>query len=352
MSEKGGQGIYRRGDGSWRIVVAAGRDPESGKYVQVRETLKGTKRDAVRRRDELRAQVGRGTVASGGTETVAVFLVRHIDHREAIGKIRPKTASVYRGYVRREIAPRIGILRLTEVRPVHVQRVLDDALASGLSARSVLQVHRIMHAAFRQAIRWQMLAMNPSDGVTPPKAETPDLTTPTAEQISDLLDAVSDAFRPAIAVLAGTGLRRGEVAALRWEGVDLDSARPSLIVSGSMQRADGALRVFPPRQRAVTGSCRCRNGGGDPAARSVGAERATTASRSCMGREGFVFDRGERATHRPRPTKGSAMRGSVRGSLLGDSTISATTSAPFTWRTAPIQGWSATYSATAVSRSR
>jgi hypothetical protein len=60
---------------------------------------------------------------------------------------------------------------LADVRPVHVQRVLDEAIAAGLSARSVVQVHRILHAAFRQAVRWQLVAANPSDGVTPPKLE-------------------------------------------------------------------------------------------------------------------------------------------------------------------------------------
>jgi hypothetical protein len=73
-------------------------------------------------------------------------------------------AQTYRGYVRREIAPRIGGMQIAGVRPVHVQRVIDEALANGLSARSVVQVHRILHAAVRQAVRWQAIAVNPSDG--------------------------------------------------------------------------------------------------------------------------------------------------------------------------------------------
>ena len=240
-------GIYKRGRSSWRIVVSAGTDPQTGKRVTVRETVEGTVTDAKNRRAEIVSDVRRGTVARAGPEVVSAFLERYIAHREAVGKVRPKTAAVYRGYMRREVDGRIGSQRLADVRPVHLQRVLDEAIASGLSPRSVLQVHRILHAAFRQAVRWQLLSVNPSEGVTPPKAEAPKLTMPSATEIGQLLDATEERFRPAIAVLAGTGLRRGELSALRWEGVKLEGSRPTLKVEGSMQRAGGELRVLPPK---------------------------------------------------------------------------------------------------------
>jgi Phage integrase, N-terminal SAM-like domain len=144
----GHDGIYQRGRTSWRIVVSAGRDPLTAKYATVRETIRGTKTDAKKRLIELRAEVQRGTVAKGGTETAAAYLPRYIEHRIAIGKVRPRTANTYRTHVARWVVPRIGSLRLSQVRAVHVQRVLDEALSAGLSARSVLQVHRILHGAF------------------------------------------------------------------------------------------------------------------------------------------------------------------------------------------------------------
>lgn len=125
--------------------------------------------------------------------------------------------------------------------------MIDAALEGGLSACSVAQVHRILHAAFRQAVRWQLIAVNPSDGVSPPRARAPQLTTPDAAQIARILDAADERFRPAFAVLAGTGLRRGELAALRWEALDLDGKRPFLRVEGSMQRSEGLLTVLAPK---------------------------------------------------------------------------------------------------------
>lgn len=235
-------GIEPRGNGSWRITVAAGRDPITGKYVRERETFHGTKTEARRRRDEIRADVARGVHAHADRESVAAFLERWIAHREHLGKVRPRVAYTYRGYVAREVTPRIGSMRVADVRPVHVQRVLDEALEQ-LSARSVVQVHRIMHAAFRQAVRWRMLTVNPSDGVTPPKLEAPKLTIPSPADIGRLLAQVNRDYRMALAVAAGTGLRRGEVLGLRWGAVGESWIR----VEGTLQRVGTELRVLPPK---------------------------------------------------------------------------------------------------------
>ena len=191
--------------------------------------------------------VARGSVAQSKAETVSDYLERLIAHRQSIGKVRPRTAAVYRGYVRREIDSRIGGMRLSEVRPVHVQAVLDEAIARGLSAHSVLQIHRILHAAFRRAVRWRLLSVNPSDGVSPPSPSAPILISPDSEQIAQLLEAADEHMQPPLAVLAGLGLRRGEVAALRWDAVDLDAPSPSLRVVGSLQRADGVLTMLKPK---------------------------------------------------------------------------------------------------------
>jgi integrase len=240
-------GIEQRGAGTWRITVASGRDPVTGRYVRVRETFRGTKTEARRRRDELRVQVARGTIAHADRESVTAYLERWIAQRELAGKVRPKTASVYRGYVRREITPRIGSMRLTDVRPVHVQRVLDEARKRGLSARSVVQVHAIMHGAFRTAVQLQVLAVNPGDGTTRPKLEAPELTIPTPLDVARLLDAIDPAYRAPLALAAGTGARRGEVLALRWPAVDLDGKRPVLRFEGTLQRVKGDLVVLPPK---------------------------------------------------------------------------------------------------------
>jgi integrase len=240
-------GIYAAGAGRWRISVGTGRDPLTGEYGRVRETVVGTKRDAIRRRDELRVQAAHGVVVHADRETVATYVERWITHREHIGTVRLKTAYVYRGHVRRVVVPRVGGMRLADVRPAHVQRVLDEALEDGLSARTVTQVYRILHAAFRTGVQLQVLSTNPVDGCTGPKVEQARLRIPTPEEVAKVFANVDPFYRTALAVSTMTGLRRGEVLGLRWDGVDLDSPRPTARVDGSLQRTTEGLVVLPPK---------------------------------------------------------------------------------------------------------
>lgn len=286
-------GIYPAGDGRWRITVGGGRDPLTGKYVRLRETIVGTRTDAKRRRDELRVQVARGVVVHADRETVADYLERWITHREHIGKVRPATARAYRGHIRREVVSRIGSMRLADVRPAHVQRVLDDALEGGRSSRTVTQVHRIMHAAFKQAVRWQSISSNPSDGATPPKLEQARLRTPAPEDVLRLLEQVDERYRGPLTVAAMTGLRRGEILALRWSAIDLDVSKPVLKVEGTLQRGCEGLVIMPPKTERSERTV--------PLPPSVAAMLRRTRTEQLERRilagpawreAGFVFDRG------------------------------------------------------------
>jgi integrase len=104
-----------------------------------------------------------------------------------------------------------------------------------------------MHAAFRQAVRWQAIAANPSDGVTPPKLEQARLRTPGPEDVVRLLGSVQDGYLGPITVAAMLGLRRGEVLALRWDSLDLDGQHPLVRIEGTLQRGRDGLAILPPK---------------------------------------------------------------------------------------------------------
>jgi integrase len=104
-----------------------------------------------------------------------------------------------------------------------------------------------MHAAFRQAVRWNALTLNPSDGVTPPEARAPKTITPTPAQIRSLIAQADESFRAPLQLAAHTGMRRGELLATRWEDVSLDGAYPHVLVRGSLQRIGGVLEIVAPK---------------------------------------------------------------------------------------------------------
>lgn len=114
-----------------------------------------------------------------------------------------------------------------------------------LSPRSVRYVHSILHAALKDALRWNRIVRNPADAATPPPESSTKggkKGTWTADQLRDFLDFMADSrYLPAWLFIATSGCRRGECLGLHWDGVDLDGATASL--SRQVTLVDGQMRV-------------------------------------------------------------------------------------------------------------
>jgi len=100
--------------------------------------------------------------------------------------------------------------------------------SAGLSNRMVRYVHTIIHAALRDAMRWNRVTRNVASVATPPPVSSTRKGRPPAwtdEQLARFLDFVADSpYMPAWIYLATSGSRRGEVLGLKWEDVNLDRA--------------------------------------------------------------------------------------------------------------------------------
>jgi integrase len=107
-------------------------------------------------------------------------------------------------------------------------------------------MHRLLKQALGQAVRWQTLARNPADAVDPPKVERPTMNTYDMAQTAELLDAVRGT-RMLIPVVLGVlcGLRRGEIAALRWRHINL--AGGQLAVVESAEQTTAGVRYKKPK---------------------------------------------------------------------------------------------------------
>jgi integrase len=104
--------------------------------------------------------------------------------------------------------------------------------SDGLAPRTVRYVHTILHAAFKDALRWNRVVRNVADAATPPSAAAARSHRPkawTAEQLRAFLDFTSESpYLPAWIFLATSGCRRGECLGLRWSDVDLDAATATI----------------------------------------------------------------------------------------------------------------------------
>lgn len=224
--------------------------------VSFEKRFTGTKTDARRELHALRTRAAEGTLSAPNGQVVDGLISDYIAHRVSVGKVRPgKPESTYRGYVRNHVSPVIGGMRLTEVRPIHAQKVIDMMVAAHKAPSSVRQVYAVTHGAFKWAVKQRRIAVNPFDAVTLPVARRPRLTTPKAKDTAAILAKVEAEYLVAVKLAACTGLRRGEVCAALWDGLYLDgdhescsmSPVPHLHVEGTMQRVAGRLTTMPPK---------------------------------------------------------------------------------------------------------
>lgn len=145
--------------------------------------------------------------------------------RHSVG---PKTYANYELCVRR-LLPHLGRARLRALAPEHIQHALGKLLDRGLAARTVRQVHMVLHCSLKQAVLWRLMASNPSDAVKPPRADRKEMQTLSEDEVQRLLTATAGTRHHSLWVfLVTTGVRLGEALALRWADIDFVEGRATM----------------------------------------------------------------------------------------------------------------------------
>jgi integrase len=179
-------------------------------------------------------------------ETVAAFFERWLPHIRT--QVSLRSYERYAELARKNIIPLISGVKLARLQPAQISAAYVKALQSGrrdgrggLSPRTVHHMHRVLKQALKQAVRWGAVAINPADAVDPPKVERKAMNTYDMAQTAALIDSLRET-RMFIPVILGLlcGLRRGEIAALRWRSVNLETG--SLAVVESAEQTEDGVR--------------------------------------------------------------------------------------------------------------
>ena len=157
-------------------------------------------------------------------ETVGGYLSSWLQHSKT--RVRTKTYEGYETLVRLYAAPGIGDVPLASLSPLRLQRLYADLLSDPkrpLSGGSVLNLHLVLTQAFSQAVRWGVMASNPASGAQPPRPRRAELRVVDAALAAKLLEVtLGTRFEVPVAIAIATGMRRGEILALRWSDVTAD----------------------------------------------------------------------------------------------------------------------------------
>jgi len=166
--------------------------------------------------------------------------------------LKPKTRAGYRSLLDSRVQPYLGPFQLRHIDPLVVREWIADLSAAGISASRIRQARNVLHAVFTLAQEASLVARNPVEGVKTPPLPSSDRRYLATNEVQRLAASMPSPHDVLTQVLAYTGIRFGEAAALRRSRCDLSASR--LHIAESLAEVGGDLHFGPTknhRQRSV-----------------------------------------------------------------------------------------------------
>jgi integrase len=233
-SKRAGRGegsIYQRKDKRW---VGSFLIEETGKRKYFYGKTRGEVVEKLRQAQQEQKQ---GILATGPKQKLETYLEQWFEEVHTL-HLRKTTYIVQYRILHKDIIPALGHIQLQKLTTQQVQRFYTTKLQEGLAPGSVRNIHVILRNALENAVRWNLIARNPCSQVTLPPQKKSEKPTLTVEQAQHLLNvAGGHQLECLISLVFATGLRHGEMAALRWQDINFDER--CLYVIRSVSRRGG-----------------------------------------------------------------------------------------------------------------
>lgn len=248
--------IEQRGD-TLRVVVYAGIDPVTGRRTYKREKVHGTDDAAWKRAEKTLVKLA-AEAYKQRKPTSSVSFGHAINEWLRTADIETSTRDGYVGYIKRAIRPALGgtaidklgardlenlyaALRRCRLRcdgkPFIEKHAKDDEhdcvtekcmphKCKPMAQSTVRQIHSIISGVFNLAVRWEWVSANPAKVAQRPRQKPPEPDPPSSAEAARLIDEafrMDDEWGALVWLVMTTGIRRAEVAGLRWSRVDLDN---------------------------------------------------------------------------------------------------------------------------------
>ena len=216
--------IRQRTDGRWEVRLSAGIDYKTGKPKRT-STCCNTRQEAIavlqQQAHEVRTQGWRDPMSVTLGEWYEYWLNTYMKDT-----VKQSTYASYRSYLNKHFCV-LGKILLKKLEPHTLQEFYNYKFREeGLSPKTLRNYHMALHKCLQQAVKEHLLVYNPCDAVTLPSGEKPEIVVFTNDQQRALVQA---SYRHRYGVFIRldlcTGLRMGELLALKWEDIDFSTAQ-------------------------------------------------------------------------------------------------------------------------------
>ncbi|AYB38569.1 site-specific integrase [Brevibacillus laterosporus] len=246
--------VRKRGD-KWCFVVELPRDESTGKRKQKWFSGYTQKKEAQQALTQKLHELQTGLTVDTSDMTVSQYMEYWLENY-AKTSTRATTHYTYEQRVKRYIIPRIGHIKLKNLKTIHLQKMYSDLLKDGakfqdggVSPITIRHIHGLVHKALQNAERWQMVSRNVAQLVELPRVEKKETIVLTREGVQKLVESVrgKEICIPVL-VAVTTGMRYAEVFGLAWK--DINFEKKTIHVRQQLIRINGVHQLSPPKTKS------------------------------------------------------------------------------------------------------
>jgi integrase len=225
-SAQGGGSIRKRKDGTWEGRYTTGKDAGTGKQEQ-KSVYGATQKEVRQKLQQATYAIDEGTYFEPEKITVGRWL--DIWLAEYTGSVKPYTFRAYDSIITYHLKPALGAVKLAALFAPEIQTLYNRlhrgvGKKQGLSAKTIKNIHGVLHKALAQAVELHYILHNPSDACKLPRTKEPIIKPLEESSISAFMKAISGhRYERVFIVTLFTGMRKGEVLGLTWDSIDFQN---------------------------------------------------------------------------------------------------------------------------------
>jgi integrase len=192
-------------------------------------------------------EINKGEYIEDKKTTVEVYLKDWLETHKT--NVAPSTHKRY-GEFCNTINKYIGKTELLKLTAISIQKFYSKLMTeTDLSNSTILKIHRCFNLALKQAVAWKLLNTNPCEFVKAPRAEDVDIVVWDEETAKKfLIESRNENIYMSIALALGTGMREGEICALKWDSVDLKKSE--IYVKKTVKKINGEFITKKPKTKS------------------------------------------------------------------------------------------------------
>ncbi|MBQ6459002.1 MAG: site-specific integrase [Exiguobacterium sp.] len=220
-------GSIRNDGNTWYYILEIGR--VNGKRRQKKKRGFKTKKEAQKALIEAEhAILQKGMYHEPAKTLYGEYLKSWLDDKKII--VKDSTYKIYHWLIHKHIIPYLGHIEISKIRPNDIQKLYNELITNDLLAReNVQKIHSLINDSLNKAVKCDLINRNVASLVDRPKAYKSELSVWSIQEVKLFLNnAKTSRYHIAFVLALSTGMRQGEILALRWKDIDFSKQTLSI----------------------------------------------------------------------------------------------------------------------------